>query len=64
MIIIKSTVSTLYINEGVNTPVRGDYSITQDKKWIAFKKKYNLKASDDLFKWYDLYLKLCAAGLL
>ena len=64
MIIIKSTVSTLYINEGVNTPIRGDYSISQDEKWIAFKKKYNLKATDDLFKWYDMYLKLCAEGLL
>lgn len=64
MIIIRSTVSTLYINEGVNTPLRGDYNHQKDEKWLAFRAKYNLKATDDLFKWYDMYLRLCAAGLL
>lgn len=64
MIIIKSTYGSLRMQENINTPLRGDYHFFDDKKWLAFKAKYNLKVSDDLFKWYDLYLRLCAEGLL
>lgn len=66
MIIIKSTVSILHINEGINKPCRGDYSMFTDKKWLKFCKDHNLKGWDtsSASKWYHLYLMLCAEGLL
>lgn len=64
MITIKSTCFILRIEEGINRPISGDYHITTDQKWLKFKRDHNLKVYDDLFKWYDLYLRLCAEGLL
>jgi hypothetical protein len=64
MIIAKTTIGVLHISENINTPLRGDYNHQKDEKWIMFRTKYRLKATDDLFKWFDLYLRLCAEGLL
>lgn len=66
MITIKSTVTIIHIEEGINQPCSGDYHYTKDKKWLDFCKKYNLTHWDATpwGKWYELYLMLCAEGLL
>ena len=46
-------------------PVSGDYYRESDPKWIAFRKKHKLKQGrDPIYKWYQLFLELCANGLL
>lgn len=65
MIIIKSTVSIIHIEEGINVePCRCDYRAYNDPKWIKFCKQHKLNKWHTCSKWYTLYLELCANGLL
>lgn len=64
MITIKATYGVLRLSEP-HEPVSGDYCRESDPKWIAFRKKYHLKqGTDPIYKWYTLFLELCANGLL
>lgn len=41
------------------------YVRERDEKWIAFKREHGLLNHDfDLVRWFDLYLRLCANGII
>ena len=64
MITIRATYGVLNISES-HEPISGDYYREKDPKWIAFRKKYHLKqGTDPMYKWYLLFLDLCANNLL
>ena len=55
----------------LDMPVTAQYDHLYDKErreealaWYNFRKKYHLGRRDDLMRWHDLYLRLCAEGLL
>jgi hypothetical protein len=60
---IKATYGILIIREPLPT-ARSEYFRFTDKKWLEFAKKHNLTNADAYGKWYELYLQLCANGLL
>lgn len=41
---------------------RGDYDVHKDSKWKAFMRNHGLKKYN--IRWYDIYLRMCACGLL
>lgn len=64
-------VETIFISlETVNTNLAVynksvTYKRSLDTKWIKFYKKHKLTKRDLLNpKWYDLYLRLCAEGII
>lgn len=64
MITIRATYGILKLSEP-HEPVSGDYCREKDPKWIAFCKKHKLKQGrDPIYKWYLLFLELCANDLL
>lgn len=64
MIAMYTTYGILKVSES-HEPVSGDYCREKDPKWIAFCKKHKLKqGTDPMYKWYLLFLDLCANGLL
>lgn len=40
------------------------FNKAEEPKWVAFCKAHNLNRYHTHGKWYDLYLRLCADGLL
>lgn len=63
-------VETIFISlETVNTNLavysKSVYKRSLDPKWIEFCKEHRLTKKDLLNpKWYDIYLRLCAEGII
>lgn len=44
--------------------IKGDYKKEEDEKWLKFCKEHNFDSRNTNGKYYDLYLRMCAEGLL
>lgn len=43
---------------------KGDYSPLKDEKWLKFCKEHKFNPQNNKGKIYDLYLRMCAEGML
>lgn len=43
---------------------KGDYSPLKDEKWLKFCKEHRFNPQNNKGKIYDLYLRMCAEGML
>ena len=43
---------------------KGDYSPETDEKWLKFCKEHNFNSKNTRGKIYNLYLEMCAEGML
>lgn len=43
---------------------KGDYSPLKDEKWLKFCKEHNFNSKNVQGKIYNLYLEMCAEGML
>lgn len=43
---------------------KGDYSPETDEKWLKFCKEHNFNSKNTRGKVYNLYLEMCAEGML